>query len=488
MKRFFIMLCLILSYSLDYANPLLKPPSPFETNIPKEVPHPERSEGSPVIQEMSRKARHEVHLWDHSRKTPGGAKVSLNFQSINIKAVLKLLADFKGINMVVSDKVKGKITLRLKDVPWEQALDIILTTHGLDKFSRGNMMLIDTQHNLNAIKKAKFKSQQMIQKLEPVLSELLQINYAKASDLASMIQDKENSLLSDRGKITVDLRSNTVWIQDTARKIREVKKLVKQLDVPAKQVLIEARIVEVKKDFSRDMGIRWGVSQGDGMKDPLENTDSFQGDQASRTLPLINKLNLDLTAVPLNLVSPATVGVALARINDNILLDLELSALESEGFAELIASPRLITVNQQPAVIDSGEEIPYQETASGGATSVAFRKAVLSLKVIPQITSDGTILMELQINQDTASNQTFNGVPAILTKEIQTRVLANNGQTIVLGGIYTQGKDKSMSRIPFLGQLPLIGLLFKNTQVNLKNDELLIFITPKIIASATDPG
>lgn len=414
-----------------------------------------------------------------------GKRISLNFQNINIRAVLQLLADFTGINMVVSDNVKGDITLRLNDIPWDQALDIILTTQGLDKRRTGNVMLIDTKANLDKLEESKLKSQQIIQKLEPIRSELLQINYAKAADLAMLIKDKQNSLLSERGKVSVDARTNTIWIQDTGTKIEEVRDLIKQLDIPVKQVLIEARIVEVSKDFSQDIGIRWGISRPPTLIGTLAGANQMQqGVAPANVTPFTDRLNLDLVAAPANLATPATLGIALAKINDNILLDLELSALESEGRAELISSPRLITINQQSALIESGQEIPYQEATSSGATAVAFKKAVLSLKVTPQITPDGKILMDLQINQDTASPQTFNGVPAILTKEIQTNVLVNNGQTIVLGGIYTQDKTKTINRIPFFGELPVVGVLFRNKQVGIKNDELLIFITPKIITNA----
>lgn len=414
-----------------------------------------------------------------------GKRISLNFQNINIRAVLQLLADFTGINMVVSDNVKGDITLRLNDIPWDQALDIILTTQGLDKRRTGNVMLIDTKANLDKMEEAKLKSQQIIQRLEPIRSDLIQINYAKAADLAILIKDKQSSLLSEKGRVSVDVRTNTIWIQDTGTKIEEVRDLIKQLDVPVKQVLIEARIVEVSKDFSQDIGIRWGVSRPPTLSGTLSGANQMQqGIAPADVTPFTDRLNLDLIAAPANLATPATIGIALAKINDNILLDLELSALESEGRAELISSPRLITINQQAALIESGQEIPYQEATSSGATAVAFKKAVLSLKVTPQITPDNKILMDLQINQDTASPQTFNGVPAILTKEIQTNVLVNNGQTIVLGGIYTQDKTKSINRIPFFGELPVVGVLFRNKQIGIKNDELLIFITPKIITNA----
>lgn len=416
-----------------------------------------------------------------------GKRISLNFQNINIRAVLQLLADFTGINMVVSQNVTGDITLRLNDLPWDQALDIILTTQGLDKRRTGNVMLIDTKKNLNVMEEDQLKSQQIIQKLEPIRSDLLQINYAKATDIAILIKDKQNSLLSDKGKISVDARTNTIWIQDTGTKIEEVRDLIKQLDVPVKQVLIEARIVEVSKDFSQDIGIKWGVSRPGHLSGTLAGANQLQlplGAANPAVIPIAQRLNQDLVAVPSSLLNPASLGIALARLGDGILLDLELSALESEGRAELISSPRLITTNQQSAVIESGEEIPYQESTSSGATAVAFKKAVLSLKVTPQITPDNKILMDLQINQDTPSAEKFNGVPAIFTKEIQTNVLVNNGQTIVLGGIYKQDKNKSINRIPFFGELPVVGVLFRNRKITLNNEELLIFITPRIITNA----
>ena len=278
----------------------------------------------------------------------------------------------------------------------------------------------------------------------------------------------------------------TLWIQDTGTKIEEVRNLLKQLDIPVKQVLIEARIVDVTKDFSEDLGIRWGVSKPTHLSGTLNGANQLQlppGLANPAKVPVAQRLNLDLAALPA-VGTPASVGIALARLGDNILLDLELSALESEGRAELISSPRLITTNQQAAAIESGQEIPYQEATSSGATAVAFKKTVLSLKVTPQITPDNKILMDLQINQDTPSAERFNGVPAIITKEIQTNVLVNNGQTIFLGGIYKQDKNKVIRRIPFFDSLPVIGPLFGNKKITLNDEELLIFITPRIITNS----
>lgn len=413
-----------------------------------------------------------------------GKLISLNFQDIQIRAVLQLLADFNGVNIVVSDKVVGNITLRLNDVPWDQALDIILTTQGLDRRQVGNVVLIDTSKEFSARESGVLKEQEAAKKLEPIRSDLLQINYAKATEIATMLKDKNNSLLSERGVLSVDVRTNTIWLQDTGTRIQEIRDLVKQLDIPVKQVSIEARIVNVTKDCELDLGVRWGVSKPTHLSGTLEGANKLAaGTAPSAVLPIAERLNLDLIAVP-SAGPPASVAVALAKLGSGVLLDLELSALESEGRAEIIASPRLLTTNQQPAMIQSGEDIPYQQSTSSGATAVAFKQAVLSLKVTPQITPDGKLLMDLVINQDSNSGQNVQGVPIILTKSIQTNVLVSNGQTIVLGGIYKQSKTNNIVRVPFLGQLPVIGNLFRKTNIVSSNDELLIFITPRIIASS----
>lgn len=269
-----------------------------------------------------------------------GRRISLNFQNISIRSVLQLLADFTGINIVASDRVQGNITLRLNNIPWDQALDIILKTQGLAQRQNGNVMVIDTQKSFNDMEEQQLKSQHKIQRLEPVRSELIQINYAKATDLAILIKDRQNSLLSDKGKVSVDTRTNTIWIQDSGSRVDEVRKLIKELDVPVKQVLIEARIVEVTKDFAQDLGIRWGVSKPQHLSGTLAGANQLaQGVAPADVTPFTDRLNLDLVAAPLTKANPATVGIALAQLGDNILLDLELSALESEGLAELISSP-----------------------------------------------------------------------------------------------------------------------------------------------------
>lgn len=415
-----------------------------------------------------------------------GKRISLNFQNIAVRAVLQLLADFTGVNIVVSDSVSGSITLYLNDVPWDQALDIILTTQGLDKRQVGNVILIDKATALVARESEELKEQVAARKLAPVHSDLIQINYAKAIDIATMLKDKTNSLLSERGTVSVDTRTNTIWLQDTDSQIEEVRALVKHLDIPVKQVVIEARIVDVTKNCEEDLGISWGVTKPTHLSGTLAGANQMQqGISPGNITPLSDRLNVDLAAAPIAaLPPPASIGLALAKLGDGILLDLELSALESMGKAEIIASPRLMTTNQQSATISSGEDIPYQQATSSGATAVAFKKAVLSLKVTPQITPDGKLLMDLLINQDANSGQLVNGVPIILTKSIQTNVLVNNGQTIVLGGIYTQNQNNQVTRVPFLGSVPIIKNLFNRTRVTSNNEELLIFITPRIIANS----
>jgi type IV pilus assembly protein PilQ len=416
------------------------------------------------------------------KKVFTGKRISLNFQDISVRAVLQLLADFTGVNIVVSDAVQGNITLRLNDLPWDQALDIILTTQGLEKRQVGNVILIDTAKKFNELEEQESKAQEARKKAEPISSELLQINYAKAADIATMLQNKDINLL-DGGQLSIDTRTNTIWIQAKGTVIERIRELVKQLDIPVKQVLIEARIVNMTKNCAEDLGVRFGVSKPSHLSGTLEGANELAAGTPPAEVPIPDRLNVDLGALPVD-GSPASIGIALAKLGGGVLLDLELSALQSEGRAEIIASPRLMTTNQQAAVIESGEDIPYQESTSSGATAVAFKKAVLSLKVTPQITPDGKLLMDLQINQDSDSGRRVQGVPIIITKSIATNVLVNNGQTIVLGGIYKQDKNNSVVRVPFFGNLPVVGNLFKRTSTSTKNEELLIFITPRIITNS----
>lgn len=402
--------------------------------------------------------------------------ISLNFQDIKVRAVLQILAEFSGINMVISDKVGGNISLNLSEVPWEQALDIILETRSLTKRRVGKALVISPAKELLDEEKKEYNIKRDLNQLIPLHSELLQLNYAKASDVASLLKDKDSTLLSPRGTIAVDNRTNRIWIEDVKTRIINIKQLVQRLDIPVQQVLIEARIVNVNKDFARDLGLRFGVA-----KASLSGINALQNQALNPGgVRLADRLNFDLVTSPL-VGSAGPTGIAFAKLGKGILLDLELSALESEGMGEIISSPRLITTNQQTATIESGEEIPYQEKMYSGATAVVFKKAVLSLKVTPEITPDRRILMDLHINQDIPSAKLINNVPSILTKELQTRVMVDDGCTIVLGGIYKEDVYKTVNRVPFLGSLPIVGSVFRSESTARRNEELLIFITPRII-------
>ncbi|MBS0358192.1 MAG: type IV pilus secretin PilQ [Proteobacteria bacterium] len=406
--------------------------------------------------------------------------VSLNFQDMNVRTALQFLADFKELNLIVSDSVKGNVTSRLNNVPWEQTLDIILKTQGLDKRQIGNVLWVASKPEILEYERQEIENKNQIEEFQPSHSEWIQINYAKASDIAQFLKEKGNALLSADGSVNVDARTNSLWIHDRVKKIENIRHLVYKLDVPSRQVLIEARIVIVDKAFEKDLGVRFGMSDSSHFSSTLDGTDSLSQGNSSSAAKLKKRLNLDLPALPSS-STPATVGFALAKLGKDILLDLELSALESEGRGEIISSPRLVTANQQEAVIQAGEEIPYQQSTPTGATSTAFKKAVLSLRVTPQITSDNKIILDLVVNQDEPAPQVFNGVPAIKTKEIQTKVLVDNGQTLVLGGIYKQAKRSDVKQVPVLGSLPVVGFLFRSESTDNAREELLIFVTPKII-------
>ncbi len=429
-----------------------------------------------------------------------GEKLSLNFQSISVRAVLQLLADFTGTNIVASDSVSGVITLRLNNVPWDEALAIILKTQGLGVRKIGGVMMIAPTEEIAAREKERLESTKQVEELEPLVTELMQLNYANVSDIAGLLQDKSSTLLSSRGNVNIDKRTNNLLIQDTEVILQTLVPLIRQLDVPVQQVLIEARIVTVDTDYEKDLGIRFGITHpshvsgtigsrstgglfegGGGANEINNNALRNPGTNPVIGVPVDSRLNVNLPAEP-DTTTATSIGVALAKLGRHYLLDLELSALESEGVGELISSPRLVTANQQEAYIEQGEEIPYQEATSSGATSVEFKKAVLALRVTPQITPDNKIIMDIKINQDRRSSKPeVLGVPAIDTEQIATHVLVENGQTIVLGGIYREDQQNKVERVPFLGELPVIGYLFKRTKDIERRRELLIFITPKIV-------
>lgn len=406
--------------------------------------------------------------------------VSIDLEEVPIREALRLLAELRQMNIVLSNKITGILSLHLKGVTWEDALDLILVSSSLAKQEYRNTLLIAPISELTARQQKEWESQSEAQKRTPLQTAMFQIQYGKANDIALLIKDKSNTLLSDRGSLAVDTRSNLLWIQDNQSQLQNIKALIHRLDRPLQQVLIEARIVNVTKEFARDLGLRFGVSKPGQLSGTLKGVHQVADSKTGEAGALTDRLNLDLAATPLA-ATPASVGLALARLGAGILLDLELSALESEGDGEVISSPHLITLNQQTAIIEAGEEIPYQELTAHGATAVAFKKAVLSLRVTPHITADKKIYLDLKINQDIPSPKVFNGVPTILTKEIQTNVLVNNNQTIVLGGIYKQNKNHELNRVPWLGSLPVVKMLFGNQSQALRNEELLIFITPRVI-------
>ncbi|MGH8503033.1 MAG: type IV pilus secretin PilQ [Gammaproteobacteria bacterium] len=416
-----------------------------------------------------------------------GERLSLNFQDIEIRSVLQLIADFTGLNIVVSDGVTGNLTLRLKNVPWDQALDIILKTKGLDVRRTGNVLLVAPAEEIAAREKLELEAQQQVSELAPLRSEFVQVNYARAADIAALLKAPENSLLSERGNVSVDTRTNTLLVQDTAAKLGEIRRLVERLDIPVRQVLIESRIVIASDNFSKELGVRFGASNLD---DDGDSRDAISG-SLNGTTQLINDDELQLNDrlnVNLPVADPAgSIGIALAKLPFGTLLELELSAAQAESRAEIISTPKVITSNQNPARIEQGVEIPYQEASSSGATSVSFKKAVLSLDVTPQITPDDRIIMDLAVSNDSVGQFVPSGVgggliPSIDTRAVDTQVLVNNGQTVVLGGIYEQSTARSTTRVPFFSDLPLLGRLFRTDRNSSDKAELLIFVTPKIIS------
>ncbi|HEV2440965.1 MAG TPA: type IV pilus secretin PilQ [Steroidobacteraceae bacterium] len=431
-----------------------------------------------------------------------GERLTLNFQDISVRAVLQLLADASGQNIVVSDSVSGSVTLRLQNVPWDQALAIILQTKGLGQRKEGNVILVAPQAELAAREKADLAAEHSVQELEPLRSEYLQINYAKAADLAALIKSQNNSLLSKRGNVAVDDRTNTLLLQDTPENLDQINRLVARLDVPVRQVEIEARVVLVNDDFERQLGARLGLTSAfaNGPNGVVTTTGTAAGED-TMVGSAINNLattgKVGPIAVPtgssgfpqrynVNLpVGTPDGSLAVGILSGAHLVDLELSAAEAETEAKDISSPRVITANQKQATIMQGVEIPYQQSASSGATSISFKNAVLQLQVTPQITPDNRIILDLDVRDDEVGQVVVESggvnVPAIDTREVTTQVLVNDGQTVVLGGILTTNDSNVVNKVPWLGDIPLLGNLFKNTDRTNKKDELLIFVTPKII-------
>jgi type IV pilus assembly protein PilQ len=443
------------------------------------------------------------------KKEYTGERLTLNFQDIDVRSVLQLLADTSGQNIVVSDSVTGNLTLRLQNVPWDQALDIVLRTKGLDKRRQDNVIIIGPTAELAAREKAELAARKEVQDLSPTHTEFMQVNYAKVADLAKLIRPSgggagmANSMLSARGTLSIDERTNTLLVQDTADKLTDIRRLVQTLDVPVKQVLIEARIVIVSDTFERDLGARFGVTSAqkngsngllsvtgngvgaDGMTQSGISNLTSSGKVTPVTVPILdNRYQVNLPAAHTN----GSIGLSL--LGGSYIVDLELSAAQNEGKSETLSSPRIITANQKQATIMQGVEIPYQESASSGATTTQFKNAVLSLKVTPLITPDNRVILDLDVSDDSVGQQvssaTGGTVPSIDTREIITQVLVNDGQTVVLGGILDTTKSKSANKVPFLGDIPVLGNLFKST-TNINNKtELLIFITPKILREGSN--
>ncbi|MEZ9908734.1 type IV pilus secretin PilQ [Vibrio sp. 10N.261.51.A3] len=417
-----------------------------------------------------------------------GKLISINFQDIPVRNVLQLIADYNDFNLVVSDSVAGNLTLRLDGVPWQQVLDIILQVKGLDKRVDGNVILVAPKAELDLREQQALEKSRLEEELGELKSEIIKINFAKATDIADMIGGEGAvSMLSDRGSITIDERTNSLLIRELEENIAVIRGIIESLDIPVKQVQIEARIVTVTEGNLDELGVRWGVSSTNGS---FTVGGSIEGNHPSQITPYDddggNSAIDDYLNVNLGATSPNASSIAfqVAKLGSDTLLDLELSALQQESKAEIISSPRLITTNKKPAYIEQGTEIPYLESSSSGATSVAFKKAVLSLKVTPQITPDNRLVLDLSVTQDRPGQVVKTGTGeavAIDTQRIGTQVLVNNGETVVLGGIFQHSVSSTVDKVPLLGDLPVLGALFRRSYENVGKSELLIFVTPKVV-------
>jgi type IV pilus assembly protein PilQ len=411
-----------------------------------------------------------------------GKPISLNFQDVPVRTVLQLIADFNKLNLVTTDSVGGNITLRLDGVPWEQALDTVLKVKGLDKRLDNNILLVAPAAEIATSEKQQLENKQKVADLAPLVTEYVQINYAKAPDMAKLLADDKTRLLSPRGAVSVDERTNTLLVKDTADVIDHIKDMIKVLDVAVKQVVIEARMVTVTDGVEDSLGIKWGVTDVNSSASTSGSLTGLDTAQTGSTPALDDRLNVNL---PASGTSVPSIAFQVAKLADGSLLDLELSALETENKAEIISSPRITTANQKEALIEQGYEIPYNESSSSGATTISFKKAVLSLKVTPQITPDNNVILDLHVTQDDIYKDvnTGNGGTAVAlsTQAINTQVLVKNGETLVLGGIYNRSIKKTVNKVPVLGDIPGVGFLFRNSVNTNTKKELLIFVTPKIV-------
>lgn len=434
-----------------------------------------------------------------SRKDYKGEKLSLNFQNIEVRALLQVIADFTNLNIIASETVTGNITLRLKDVPWDQALDIIMQAKGLDMRKNGNVVLIGPRDELTTKEKLEYEAKQQIRELEPLRTESFQLNYDKAERFIKILTDDKQRILSKRGSAVIDPRTNKLFIQDIPSKLDEIRNLITQTDIPLRQVLIEARIVEADDKFSKSLGAKVGflnqqlndtagTSIGGSQRIAVTGNYLGVGEQTGQAritdqsfIP--NTQFVSLPASSINGVGPASFAVSLFKSGALRFLNLELSALEADGRGKIVSSPRIVTADNIEATIEQGEEIPYREATSSGAASIAFKKAVMSLKVTPQITPEGNVVLTVYISKDSRGTEDALGVPSINTKKIQTQVMVENGGTVVIGGIYQQIERNQSSKVPLLGDIPVLGYLFKNSVQQNDKTELLIFLTPKVLSS-----
>ncbi|MEO6117728.1 MAG: type IV pilus secretin PilQ [Methylotenera sp.] len=420
-----------------------------------------------------------------SGSKPGyaGEKLSLNFQNIEVRSVLQVIADFTGLNIITSDTVTGNLTLRLKDVPWDQALDIITQSKGLTMRKTGNVILVAPADEVAAKEKQKLEAMQQIDDLEPLRTEVFTLKYMKAEALKTLLSDPKQKILSKRGTVAIDVRTNTAFVQDTAKYLEQVQSIINKADIAVRQVMIESRLVLADEKFGRSLGARFGVQSA---TTPGKNILSIGGTLANGVTTGIGTGTTTIngnTGLNSNLpVSNAfgSVAFSLFRLPAGLLLNLELTALETDNRGKIVSSPRVTTASQQKARIAQGVEIPYQEASSSGATTVSFKKAELSLEVTPQITPDDKIIMDLEVRKDSRGVETA-GIPAINTQNVTTQVLVSNGETAVLGGIFEQTERNDVDKVPFFGDIPIIGYAFKRKVVQSDKTELLIFITPKIM-------
>ncbi len=435
------------------------------------------------------KLKPDEKVLDKSILEKEGKRISINFQDIPVRNVLQLIADYNKFNLVVSDSVEGNLTLRLDGVPWQQVLDIILQVKGLDKRVDGNVILVAPTDELDLREKQQLEKQQLEEEMGELSSEIIKVNFAKASDIVEMINGEGNiSMLSERGSMTIDERTNSLLIRELPENISVIRDIVESLDIPVKQVQIEARIVTVSEGNMDELGVRWGFSSingnntvGGSIENNLATIGLYEGDGEGGSVGIDDFLNVNLAAT-----NPSATSLAfqVAKLGSDTLLDLELSALQQESKAEIISSPRLITTNKKPAYIEQGTEIPYLESSSSGATTITFKKAVLSLKVTPQITPDNRLVLDLSVTQDRPGQVVKTGTGeavTIDTQRIGTQVLVNNGETVVLGGIFQHSITNSVDKVPLLGDLPLLGALFRRSYEKVGKSELLIFVTPKVV-------